>query len=164
MYDGASFERGLTLIEVLVALAVLSLGVFSMQVAGLESMRLARASLQHSQAVLAARDLFAVQGALLRAHPELVQSVGFDLGPPSGPGEDCDPGDCSPGALQADLYNAWKCSLGYAQHCTGSDDLRRLTGFDAQMRVDAGSRLLIIEITWTTRGASREVRLNSPMP
>lgn len=164
MYRAASYQQGLTLIEVLVALAVLSLGVFSMQVAGLESMRLARASLQHSQAVLSATDLFALQRALLRAHPELINSAGFDLGAPSGSGKGCKPKDCSPGELQAEIYNAWKCSQGYEEECAGPSSLRRLPGFDAQMRVNAASRELRIEITWTSRGALRRVSMRSRMP
>ena len=155
---------GLTLIEVLVSLSLLSLAAVSLSMAGMESMRLAQGSLAHSLASAAAQDLFAMQGAILRFHPELIGDARFDPGTPTGFREDCFAGACTASELHTHLQASWKCSLGYDEACGEPSDLQRLSAFDARLLVDTGSRTLELHMEWQHRGREQEVTMRAQMP
>ena len=148
----------------LVSLSLLSLAAVSLSMAGMESMRLAQGSLAHSLASAAAQDLFAMQGAILRFHPELIGDARFDPGTPTGFREDCFAGACTASELHTHLQASWKCSLGYDEACGEPSDLQRLSTFDARLLVDTGSRTLELHMEWQHRGREQEVTMRAQMP
>ena len=164
MYRGTCNARGLTLIEVLVSLFLISLAALSLSMAGMESTRLAQGSLDHSLAWAGAQDLFAMQRALLRAHPELIGEARFDPGTPTGFREDCFVGTCAASELHSHLQASWKCSLAYDDACGEPSDLQRLTAFDARLEVETASRTLELRMQWQHRGRERDLTMRAQMP
>lgn len=164
MYTARKRYAGLTLIEVLVALLVLSLGAFSLVIASTQSMRLAVESMRHSLALAAGSDLLSLQQALLRRHPHLMGSAGFSKGQPLIDGPDCALTLCEPAELQAFLQYSWRCSLGYADGCPESEALEALPGFDAELMVHGTSGALRLRIEWRAKDQVRHLELESQVP
>ncbi len=151
---------GLTLIEVLVALLMLSLGALSLAMAGSESMRLGEASLRYSTAVAAANDLIDLHRALPRAYPDSGDSAGFASGPPAMQGFDCTRTACAPEDLRAFIDTSWKCSLGYADHCPHISGLHRLPDFDAELSVDRATGDVRVNLEWRVRGRLQRLEID----
>ncbi len=119
-------HKGFTLMEVLVALAVLSIGLLGMAGMQLFSMKSSHSAYLQSQASFFAYDLI----DKMRANP-----VGFDNGsydityssiPASPPNCQTTTATCSPTQLASFELAQWKCSLGSFENdtaCAGPLDL-----------------------------------------
>ncbi len=152
---------GLTLVEVLVALLVLSLGAFSLAIASAQSMRLAGESIYYSIAWAAGSDLLDVQWALLDHHPHLVNSASFSGGQPAPTSPGCALAPCSPVELQTFLQSSWQCSLGVSQGCPEREGLQTLPEFDAELLVNRTSGALRLRMEWRAKGEVHEIELES---
>ena len=151
---------GLTLIEVLVALFVLSLGAFSLAMASAQSMRLAGESIYYSIALAAGNDLLELQGVLLGHHPHLMGSASFSSGQSLSGSPGCALEPCEPVELQAFLQSSWQCSLG-AQGCPEQEGLTTLPGFDAEFLVNGASGDLRLSLQWRAKDQVRHLELES---
>lgn len=156
-------ERGLTLIEVLVALALLSLAAFALSMSGIESLRLAQGSLYRALAASHAGDLVRMQSALLRVHPELISYIGVDPGPPHGYREQCFEGACGPSDLMQHFVASWKCSLGFEESCGFGPDMQGLPSFDARLEVDSAAESLNLIVEWRERGREQTLQLRGEL-
>ena len=152
---------GLTLIEVLVALFVLSLGAFSLAMAGAESMRLARDSMHYSIALAAGNDLLDLQRVLLGHHPQLMGSASFSSGQSLSASPGCALEPCEPHELQAYLQSFWQCSLSARQGCPEQEGLTTLPGFDVEFLVNGASGDLRLSLQWRAKDQVRHLELES---
>lgn len=164
MRSASPQQSGLTLIEVLIALLILSFGTASLMMASAQSGRLAKDSLYYSAALVAGSDLIELQRALLRRHPELAGAAGFPKGPPALSGRDCTLQPCEATQLQAFVEGSWKCSLGYAETCPDVEGLRRLPHFDAELLVEANSNQMRLRLEWSVKRQSRQLTLRGRVP
>lgn len=160
---GGRGARGLSLIETLTAMFVLSVGALGL--AGGQSAALAanRAALHRSAAVAAAVDI--IERA--RANPGAAYDIALGAGPPAVP--NCVTAACSPAELAAFDLGTWKCAFGTwqtAPGCTGAQAL--LAGFapaepglpDGDGSVAVGvDGIIAVTVQWRARGGADPVRI-----
>ena len=161
MFISSNRHAGLTLIEVLVALLVLSLGAFSLAMANTQSMRLARDSMHYSIALAAGTDLLDLQRVLFGHHPQLIGSASFSSGQPLLGSPGCALGPCEPVELQAFLQSSWRCSLGASQGCPEQEGLQTLPGFEAEFLVNGASRDIRLSLQWRAKDQVHHLELES---
>lgn len=154
-------NAGLTLIEVLVALLVLSVGAFSLLMANSASMRLATDSMRTSIAVAAGNDLMRLQEVLLRRHPQLAESAGFSKGQPLIVGRDCGRETCEAKDLQTFLQHSWRCSLAQAPGCANDEHIEALPEFDAELLVDGATGGFRLRMEWRDKVKIRHLELDN---
>lgn len=146
---------GFTLIEVLVALVVLSIGLLGMAALHIDGVRTSHAALQRTQAVNLAADM----ADRIRANPLGDYNVG--AGAAVEPAIACAdtpageaPGNCTPNAMAAYDVWQWRTAL----------DPARATGLpDGAGRIDVDNTTTpvstIVTVSWSERGATRNYRL-----
>lgn len=161
MHTSFKSHSGLTLIEVLVSLLVLSLGAFALAMASTQSMRLARESIHYSTALAAGYDLLEVQRVLLDHHPRLVDSASFSVGGAISSNRGCALRPCEPVELQSFVQSSWQCSLGTFQGCPERPGLQTLPEFDAELSVNGTSGALHLRMEWRANNQVRQLTLES---
>lgn len=106
-----SKSKGFTLLEVLIAVLVLSIGLLGL--AGLQtlSLRSNHSAYLRSQATLLAYDII----DKMRANRQVSLAGGYltNFGDAPGGGTNCETATCAPANLAAFDLNQWKCMLGY---------------------------------------------------
>ena len=160
---GGAGALGLSLIETLTAMFVLSVGALGL--AGGQSAALAanRAALHRSEAVAAAADI--IERA--RANRGANYAVALGAAPPAVP--DCVASACSPAELAAFDLGTWKCAFGAWQTepaCAAAQTV--LAGFapaqpglpDGDGSVAIGpDGAVLVAVQWQERGAANPVRI-----
>ena len=160
---GGAGALGLSLIETLTAMFVLSVGALGL--AGGQSAALAvnRAALHRSEAVAAAVDI--IERA--RANRGANYAVALGAAPPAAP--DCVAGACSPAELAAFDLGTWKCAFGAWQTepaCAAAQTV--LAGFapaqpglpDGDGSVAIGpDGAVLVAVQWQERGAANPARI-----
>ena len=153
-------QRGLSMIELLVAVLVLAIGVLGITALQMVSLQNNRGALYRAEAVQLAYDMM----DRIRANPvgavpgQAYSGLGEGAGPPAA--NDCLANDCSEAQMVAFDQAVWKCSLGdYNEDATcvalrgagalpPEDDQPGLPEGDGSIVVD-GAGLVTITVVWT---------------
>lgn len=149
-------QHAFTLVEVLVALVVLSIGMLGMAALHIDGVRTGSSALQRTYAVNLAGDM----ADRIRANPNGNYDVGAG---PAGPepavvcadtaaGEAAGP--CTPDQMAAYDIWEWRSALSPTT-ATGLPDGQGQIDLDASTDPDS----MIVTITWTDKGAPRSYRL-----
>ena len=151
---GAEFVCGFTMLELLVAMLVVSVGVLG--VAGLAALNLqhSRAAAAHSEAVLLAQDLL----ERIRANPAglAAGAYGGNAGAPAS--LNCAVSVCAPNQTAAFDLAAWRCALGAGGE--EADCAARMNG-QGTVAADAASGTLRVTISWRLGGAAQTLAVAS---
>ena len=102
----------MTLIEVLVAILVTSVGVLGVSGLQIASLQTNRAALLRTEAVLMAQDMMERMRANVSATGGVRHYDGLGLGDPPPNPPNCGALDCTPGEMADFDRAAWKCRLG----------------------------------------------------
>lgn len=151
-------SKGFTLMEVLVALAVLSIGLLGMAGMQLFSLKSSHNAYLRTQATTAANELV----NKMRANSAAATAGNYDTTYTSIPGTitNCQTADCTPAQLAAFELSQWKCALGSYEDdttCTtsanGIDLNSNLPGGDGLVvRDNANPNVITVTVQWTDRG------------
>jgi type IV pilus assembly protein PilV len=103
-------QKGFTLIEILVAVVVLSIGLLGLAGLQARSLQFNKSAEQRSQATILAYDII----DRMRANRALAEAGSYDLALGTGPGAtvNCETGTCSTANLATYDLNQWLCLLG----------------------------------------------------
>lgn len=145
-------QRGFSMLELLVALLVTSVGVLG--VVGLATLNAQhrRSAAAHAEAVMLAQDMI----ERIRANPAGLQAGSYAAGGLGSP--DCRAGDCAAAEMAAFDLAEWRCALGEVvteARCRGP---LNATGAVA---VDAAAGAVRITIQWRDQGESRTLTVGS---
>jgi type IV pilus assembly protein PilV len=142
--------RGFTIIEVLIAVLVLSLGLLGL--AGLQatSLKASTSAAARGQATLLAYDII----DRMRANRDVALAGTYDNTAgtaPTGAGTDCQAADCDEDAMAAYDLNQWKCLLGsWKSHatCTAMGITRGLLP-DGDGEVEVTGNKVTVTVSWS---------------
>ena len=147
---------GFTLLEVLVALVVLSIGLLGIAGLHIDGVRTGQSALQRTYAVNLASDM----ADRIRANPNGNYDVGAGPAGPA-PAVICAdtataeaPGDCSPAAMAA--YDVWEW-----RSALDADSATGLPGGQGSIDLDAATdpASMVVTVSWTDKGEPRSYRL-----
>lgn len=150
-------QKGFTLLEVLVALVVLSGGLLGMAALHIDGVSTGYSALQRTHAVNLAADM----ADRIRANPNGDYNVGIDNLDDTAPGAKCAdnidgeaPGACSPAEMAA--YDVWEW-----REALDADEATGLPNGKGQIDRDTGTDpvSMIITVTWEDKGVERSYRL-----
>ena len=153
------FTKGFTLMEVLVALAVLSIGLLGMAGMQLFSLKSSHNAYLRTQATTAAQELV----NKMRANRDMAIAGNYDTAYADIPGStsNCQTSNCTPGQLAEFELAQWKCSLGNYE--TDTTCTTASNGIELNSILPAGDGLverdnldpsmITVTVQWMDRGA-----------
>jgi len=142
---GLTSQRGVGLIEVLVALLVLSIGLLGLASLQTHALRFNQGALLRTQATTLAYDIIdRMRANRQQASSTTSYTTSFGSGVPTG--ADCEASDCSPGNIAAYDLNQWKTAL-----------RARLPNGDGAISVSAG--IYTVQTRWQGRDGGNNVTL-----
>ena len=147
-------ESGFSMLELLVALLVASVGVLGIVgLATLNAQHL-RSAAAHAEAVMLAHDLM----ERIRANPAGLQVGGYASSGDALGSSDCRAADCAAAELAAFDLAEWRCALGAA---AADDGCRGPLNASGTVVTDAAAGAVRISIRWRDQGESRTLTLDS---
>ena len=147
-------NRGFSMIELLVAVLVMSVGVLG--VAGLATLNAQhqRSAAAHAEAVRLAYDLM----DRIRANPAGLRQGSYASGDEALEAPDCRAGQCAAAQMAAFDLAQWRCALGAA---TAEDRCRAPINAVGTVAADAATGRVRITIRWRDQGESRTLTIDS---
>ena len=153
MHDPRPRSAGFSIVEVLVALVVLSIGMLGIAALYVESLRAGRTAVYRTQAVNLASDM----ADRIRANRNAREA--YDLAADDEPGErgcaptaeDATPNTCSAAELAEDDMARWRAAI--TDQLPGNGDSTPTGTIDVTTPVNATqTRVYAIEVTWSEPG------------
>ena len=147
-------QGGFSLLELLVALLVTSVGVLG--VAGLTALNAQhrRSAAAHAEAVRLAEDII----ERIRANPAGLQAGGYVTNGEAVSATDCHASQCAAPAMAAYDLAQWRCALGAP---TADQSCRGALNATGTVVADASSGLVRVTIRWREDGESRTLTVDS---
>lgn len=139
-------QSGFTLVEMLVAVVVLSIGLLGLAGLQAQSLQFNKSAAQRSQATILAYDII----DRMRANRTLAETGSYDVADtdvPSGT-VNCETGTCSAANLAIYDKNIWLCLLGTADGDAGCLGVTGLL-LEGNGSVARAGNIVTVTITWT---------------
>ena len=147
-------QGGFSMLELLVALLVTSVGVLG--IAGLTTLNAQhrRSAAAHAEAVRLAEDII----ERIRANPAGLQAGSYAVSGDAVGGSDCHAGQCAAAEMAAFDLAQWRCALGAS---TTDQDCRGPLHATGTVATDISAGSVRITIQWRDQGENRTLTVDS---